>query len=282
MNLSKPQKRIAIICCLVFLFMIYVVANEFDSFDPPAVPRQDMTEVLKKDFFTEEDYSFLLEQTGLGKPAIDELKATSEHFEEEMASFQEQYFCPVQFRSIYVFPTTKEERLVNSDGSKRLLKFAPVKNGDIVVTKGTHTLSWRHGHAAIVTNAEANETIEHVLLGQLSSFQTVDKWRGYPSVLILRLKNSDEVLQNEIAVYAKEHLAGIPYSPFVGLKRKDKSGMDRIDSTQCAHLVWQVYQAFGVNTDSNHGWLVMPRDIANSEELELVQVFGFDPHDRWN
>lgn len=49
----------------------------------------------------------------------------------------------------------------------------------------------------------------------------------------------------------------------------------------CSHVLWYAFKQFGINLDSNGGLLVMPRDIARSPHLELVQNFGFDPEKLW-
>ena len=270
------RKRNECLLLAVVLFLgIRVFINERNAHVVSKVPQRDITTILAKDHFSEEDYHILLLQTGLGKTAVDDLRQKNDCFLEDMLEFQNQYFSPVHYRREFMFPTAREERLVYENGNPRTIKFAPVRDGDIIITRATHTMLWRHGHAAIVTDAQQEETLESVMLGQESSFQTLDKWRGYPSILILRAKN--ETVGRKAAEYAKEHLAAVDYNPFVGIKKKDKHNEELIDSTQCAHLVWQAYQAVGVNTDANDGWLVLPRDIANSTELEIVQIYGFLP-----
>ena len=70
---------------------------------------------------------------------------------------------------------------------------------------------------------------------------------------------------------------GIPYSAFAGIF----TAKDSIQKTQCAHLVWYAYRQFGLDLDGNGGALVLPFDLANSSQMELVQVFGFDPDRLW-
>ena len=266
------QKKYGLILVAAALFVLWLAVNESRAYVPPVAEREDIGSLVLQDTFSKEDYKTFLLQTGLGRAAVDDLKADSENFAANMLGFQEQYFAPARYVCEFMFPTTKEERLVRENGNIRLLTLAPVRNGDVIITRGTHTMGWRHGHAAIVTDAENDETLESVSLGQESSFQELDKWRKYPSVLILRPKQREA--GEKAAAFAKEKLANVDYSPFVGIKRKNKQQMERIDSTQCAHLVWQAYCAAGIDLDSNGGWLVTPKDIANSSELELVQAYG--------
>ena len=52
-------------------------------------------------------------------------------------------------------------------------------------------------------------------------------------------------------------------------------------ATHCSHLVWQAYKHFGYDIDSDGGPLVTCNDIARSDLLEVVQVYGFDPDALW-
>lgn len=259
---------------LILFFAVKLALIGQEAHFAPKVGREGLENILVKENFSAEDYQILMEQTGLGRAAVDELKA-GEAFSERVRAFQEQYFSPVHYESDSMFPTAREERLVYQDGNEREIELAPLHDGDIILTRATHTMLWRHGHAAIVTDAQNEETLESVVLGEKSSFQTLEKWKSYPSVLVLRAKDAE--VGRQAAKYAKEHLSGIDYSLFVGIKKKDKQNMSQIDSTQCAHLVWQAYRASGIDIDSNGGWLVLPKDIINSKELDIVQIFGFSP-----
>ena len=52
------------------------------------------------------------------------------------------------------------------------------------------------------------------------------------------------------------------------------SSIDSVRGTQCAHLVWLAYAAYGYDIDSNGGLIVTPKDIAESELFEVVQIYG--------
>ena len=83
----------------------------------------------------------------------------------------------------------------------------------------------------------------------------------------------------EVAKYAQENLVGVPYSFFRGIltKKFPKS----LKNTQCAHIVWYAYKKFGIDLDSDGRGLVTPQDLANSKQVELVQVYGFHPKKLW-
>jgi hypothetical protein len=38
---------------------------------------------------------------------------------------------------------------------------------------------------------------------------------------------------------------------------------------------------FGYDADYDGSWLVTPKDIANSDLFEIVQIYGVDPADIW-
>ncbi len=52
---------------------------------------------------------------------------------------------------------------------------------------------------------------------------------------------------------------------------------DTIKSSHCSHIVWQAYMAAGCDIDSDKGFVVTPKDIAMSDELKIVQIFGINP-----
>ena len=269
--LLKRKGFVALIAVFLILVSVQII-NENNVRTYPPQERRDISDLLLKEDFSEEDYDALLMQTGLGKEAICDFKKT-DSFKEIMLLFQEQFFEETEVDCEFIFPTTKEETL---KGGKRI-NIPPLKDGDILITKATHTLGWRHGHAAIVTDAETGETLEAVTYGCESSFQNVKKWEKYPSLLILRAK--DEEIAKKAAEFAKNKLVGVDYGLFVGLLSKDKQDMKAIDTTHCSHLVWQAYKAAGMDIDGS-GWLVLPSDIAADYDLEVIFAYGFDPKNR--
>jgi uncharacterized protein YycO len=158
---------------------------------------------------------------------------------------------------------------------------APYKNGYVLVTKATHSLGWRHGHAGIVTDADNKETLEAVLLGQDSMLQDINKWRNFPSFMMLKLKDASQEDLDEIARFAKNNLLNVPYGLSVGFFSKKNPEPDSIKTTQCAHIVWYPFMQFGYDIDSDGTWLVTPKDIANSDLFEIVQIYGVNPDEIW-
>ena len=56
--------------------------------------------------------------------------------------------------------------------------------------------------------------------------------------------------------------------------KKKTSVSETITGTHCAHLVWYAYQQFGYDLDSDGGIIVTPRDLYESTNLEIVQIYG--------
>jgi len=146
--------------------------------------------------------------------------------------------------------------------------FTDIQDGDILVTDSTYCLCFRHGHAALVVDADKGITLEAFGLGTESEFSRLEEWRRYPHVVILRLRASEHIRKG-VAEYAGKYLVGVPYmlSPGV-VDDKDMDGS--YWGTQCAHLVWAAFAACGYDVDGDGGWLVTPKDFTSSELLQII------------
>lgn len=237
------------------------------AYSAPAAEKCDLGAIVRKSRYenlTEEDYEFIYSQTGLGRSAVKSLENP-----ERLFDYQESYFAEIDFKCKANSPVSCEERVQSS----RIL-LAPLEDGDILVTNASHVFSWRNGHAAIVTNAKEGKTLEAVVIGKNSKPQNISKWTSYPNFAVLRLKGADKEKRAEIAAAAVEYLDDIPYNVFIGLYPMKYSNISAVKGTQCAHLVWLAYAAYGYDIDSNGGLIVTPKDIAESELFEVVQIYG--------
>lgn len=234
------------------------------AYNPPAAERCDLAEIVEKSTLAEEDYAVIYAQTGLGKSAVQSLESL-----DMLYDYQESYFGEIEYLCKANSPISCEERVQNG---KILL--APLEEGDILVTNASHVLSWRNGHAAIVTDAAEGKTLEAVVIGKNSKPQNVSKWEKYPNFTVLRLKCASREERAEIAKTAAEYLNDVPYNVFIGLYPMKYSSVSAVSGTQCAHLVWLAYAAYGYDIDSDGGLIVTPRDIAESDLFEVVQVYG--------
>lgn len=172
-------------------------------------------------------------------------------------------------------------------------EFSNLENGDIFITDSVHTMGIRHGHAAIVVDAANKMVLEAVTYGIPTKKRKIDRWSAYAKVVHLRITDeaAEEALKtfgiernemqspsaqlgNIAARFAEENVGDIAYSvAYIGAKGKAPS-VANLKKTQCAHLVWYVYAAFGVDIDATGGWLVTPRDIYMSESVGIVESFG--------
>lgn len=175
----------------------------------------------------------------------------------------------MQYRADTFYYIIKEEYRQNESG-QRLYQpvFTNLQNGDILVTDSTYCFCFRHGHAALVIDAEQGITLEAFGLGTESEYSRVSEWRRYPHVLVLRLSASEEE-REEIIEYAMEELTGIPYMLSPGMI-DDKDMDEEYWGTQCAHLIWAAFFSQGYDIDGDGGWLVTPEDFVKSELLKIV------------
>lgn len=279
----KRQKKITkiisviLIICIVFLSFDFVASELTDkyAYENAVVDETEWTSVYAKILvnkeFTDEDYEVIFEQTGLGKPAVDAL--LSENRISDIEFYRNYYLKDKDFTCVRTAIFAKHEALTDNEG-KRILNpdFANIQNGDIIITLSIHSLGWRHGHAAIVTNAETGETAQAVRVFEKSDFGTVWEWNDFPLVAVLRVKDIDETTQNEVADFIKENMIGIPYALSAGVIGGRDTEAD-LFTTHCAHFVWYAYKCFGIDLAPD-GVMVTPKELLHSDNLEIVQVYG--------
>jgi uncharacterized protein YycO len=283
----KLNRKKVLIAFITIIIITLAIATAEKLIEPmgyfrPDYDKTDIADILEKETLNDDDYKELFYQTGLGKAAVDEIMQNEISGKEKILEFQENFFTEYNISRTKSAVIVNHESLVNEEG-KIIYGFdlAPYENGYVLVTKATHSLGWRHGHAGIVTDAENQETLEAVLLGQDSMLQNINKWRNFPSFMMLKLKDTSQEYLDEIAQFAKNNLLDIPYGLTVGLTINKNPEPFNIKTTQCAHIVWYPFMQFGYDIDSDGTWLVTPKDIANSELFEIVQIYGVDPDNIW-
>ena len=221
---------------------------------------------------TDEDYQLIFSQTGLGKAAVEYLVENDNV--QAIEEYRQYYLQDKNYSCVREGVFACHEFITSEDGEKiENPGLANIENGDIIVTLSIHSLGWRHGHAAIVTDAEKGITAQAVMIGEKSDFGTIEEWDEFPLIAVLRLKDVKENTQNEIAQFASEKLIGINYALSAGII----GGGDFEDApftTHCAHFVWYAYKHMGFDIDSNGGAVVTPKEILQSDKLEVVQVYG--------
>ena len=282
----KSNQKKALIAFISIIIIIAAIATVEKLIEPmgyfrPDYDKRDITGILEKEVLSDDDYKELFYQTGLGKTAVDEI-LKDKSGKEKILEFQKNFFTEYNISSEKFAVIVNHESLVDEKG-KIIYGFdlAPYENGYVLITKATHSLGWRHGHAGIITDAENEETLEAVLLGQDSMLQNINKWRSFPSFIMLKLKDASQEELDKIAEFAKINLLDVPYGLSVGLTSKKNPEPSNITTTQCAHIVWYPFMQFGYDIDSDGTWLVTPKDIANSDLFEIVQIYGVDPDEIW-
>lgn len=275
------RKKIMITAILFIVVISILLFRCFTMEDlaltKPSYPKLDLAEICKKDIFTKSDYDILLMQTGLGKPALDKIKQTNNNMIQVLRKYQDDFFDKKKMECNKIGVITYEERMVNKKGKiMKAFQVADIKNGDVVLSRSTHSFGWRHGHAAIVTDSKKGELLEATLLGCPTGINDIENWQSYSSFILLRPKA--EISGTEAADIAIKNLKDISYGLFSGIPTK---GPDKVTKTQCAHLVWYSYYRLGYDIDSDGGWLVTPKDIAHSNLFDIVQVYGVNPKEIW-
>lgn len=282
---KRFQKIVTLVILILFLTVLGmhfsgVYINHHIRYYPD-YQKIDLYPILEKNELSQEDYKTLFYQTGLGPIAIDELRAKDNYSHEMILSFQEDFFADtpyIPFRDGFVTAAYN----VDEEGNRvNAFDLAPYHNGYVFLTNASHTLGWRHGHTAIITDEISGESIEALTLGEDSTLSSVSSWRRRPTFIMLRLKDVPQETLDDIASYAKENLVGIPYHLTVGLFSPKNPPIDELSGTHCSHLVWYPFMQFGYDIDSDGGWLVSPHDIMHSELFEVVQIYGLDPDDFW-
>ncbi len=283
----RPWKRAVIIIASI-IFALAVILAFFAICDAVAhsqarvVPEYAMDEegldaILAKDRseWTDDDYEFIYRQTGLTRAYFDGVSSVSVSF---VKNCQEDLFYDAEAEHYTYFSFSSHDFF-----SEKTFHMVGLQEGDVIISASVHTFGWRNGHAAIVIRggSSTSATIaEAATLGVDSRRNTTLWFRQATNFIVLRPKiSADEAA--EIAAWARDNLIGITYSLFTGIFN-DKDQSDEVLTTQCAHLVWQAYKAFGYDIDSTGGPVVTPKNIANSDLFEVIQVNGFDLDDLWS
>ena len=265
------SKKVIIILILVVISLVRHFYNNSDNvlLWTPNIEYQDIDSIIEKEVLTEEDYITIFNQTGISPNSVNEiLKNNDISIIKELNTL---YFDRQEIEQKYLcFPFTTMEYNVNES-----TPIVPLKDGDILINFSTSTLDWRHGHSALVIDAENDKTIEHTLVGAQSHMGTISSWGKQPKFVVLRYE--DEEIINKVVEFAKENLIGVDYDIFVGIDgKKDKSDEKRKYASNCSHIVWQAFKSQGIDIDSNGGVFVTPNDIALSNKLKVVQIMGID------
>lgn len=271
----KIKKTFFAISIVALIILSSHIISEYGAYFISKEKQIDIEKIIS-DGITDEEYMILKKQTGLSKSAVCDIMQTNNPLA-ELRDFQKQNFSEYNVDCNYLFfPVTKAETLNDENGKAVKLKLPPLKTGDILITKSTHTLFFRHGHAALLTNADEAETLEAMMIGMNSDYGTIAGWRRYSSLAVLRPKNLSDNEIEKVVNYAREKLYDVKYDLLSGVFNKTKNETEEILKTHCSHLVWSAYKSQGVDIDSDGGVLILPQDLLKSEKLEVIWSYGIN------
>lgn len=283
----KGIKKIGLAAAVLILAAVVIVLflenkTEKEGHFMPTYAKQDIVAIVG-DGINEDEYKELFLQTGLGKSSIDSIIKNDKDFIEELEKHQNNFFAENKYVCNRITIITGEEQSVDAEGNTEgKFEIQELKDGDILISLSTHSLGWRHGHAAIVVDNSKGTTLESLVLGRDSEYQNYKKWERYPSFIQLRIREDvleqvggdRQEVEKKLRNTAENKLDGVPYGLFAGIPVKY---VENISNTHCAHLVWYAYKELGIDIDSDKGIFVTPYDMANSDLLEVVQIYGIDP-----
>lgn len=294
----KGKVLFLFLCCSVFVLAfwlgVWTARAEGHAHYMPEYAKVSIVPILQKEKLDATDYEVLFRQTGMSRLGVDELRERKG--QSNLLYLQAQFFEEVEMVCLRDFFVVQSERLVDAE-SERTVFLPTVQTGDILISFSGHVFGWRNGHAAIVVDAQDGKTLEAITLGSDSRICNIEKWAEYPCYALLRLRDVSAEERAEIAAYAEENLVGVAYrllsfsgdvkeSEMPRLQAQDgatktiepaSEEVDSLSGTHCAHLVWAAYARFGYDLNSDGGWVVTPRDIFDSDLLEVVQVYGINP-----
>ncbi|MDF2820017.1 MAG: hypothetical protein K0R15_458 [Clostridiales bacterium] len=277
LNKKTRLSILTIVAVLLIVAIIIYNKNLNAQYFRPDYKQEDVTSILNQEYISEEDYEYILKQTGLGKDVIDTLLQEQDGIE-EIKDYQANFFGEREIVKDKINLITNEDKYIsNSSGLPNTFPMENIKDGYILITTSTFTAGYRHGHAGLVIDAENGIVLESLEPGTVSKQQKLEDWLDFPNVIILKLKGVPDAKHAKIADYASSHLRGYKYNLF---SSKNKGVIK--EKTYCSLLIWQAFKEYGYNLDSDKGFWVTPEDIGNSDLLEVVYASGVDPINRWN
>lgn len=266
---------------LAFTLIVSVLGGltlgcETDASSVPSYEAVDLSYLESKADFSPEDYALLWEQTGLSKTIIDNIEDKEERNQILIAE-QKRLFTKADLQCTGLVLFSKAELYTDSQNNVPLYDLQP---GDVLLTKSTHTLCYRHGHSALYLGD--NKLLEAAAIGTPTEITDAAYWGSYPSGLHLRLKENvaeaidcdTASLGIQVATYAEKELQNDDYHLLAGAFG---IGVET-NQTQCAHLIYAAYAHCGIEI-SPHEFPVTPHSLLTGGKFEILRCWGFDPTD---
>ena len=263
---------------IIYLFISQFIISHINTTCYPDYPMEDLSQIFSSDsIISDQEYKILFLQTGLGKPAIDILLADKEKGGKTILKYQQSYFKPVRIKCNPLCLWFVRTDILIDENEQQV--FSPeiitLKPGDILLSFSTHSFGWRHGHAGIVL--DDNRTLECKVIGKKSSLSTVSHWRNYSNYALLRVKNISDFQRNQVVYYTENHLNDIPYRLLGSMFfHSSNSYKKKGFGVNCSSLIWYAYDSIGIDLNSDGGTFITPKDILDSENIEVIQTYGLN------
>ena len=258
---------------IAFLFTLLLFLNEERAVDPVESEPADLGSVLQKETLSDADYELLFSETGLSQSCVDAIWRR-ENKNELILSEQKKFHDIPDYDCCILSLFTKSEKIIDKENAAIFYDLRP---GDVLLTKSTHTLFYRHGHSALVLDEDT--MLEAVAIGEKTKREDADNWGMYPTYIQLRIREeaaqsvnmSADKLGKAVADYAESTYDNASYSLFAGaFGHGAESG-----ETQCAHLIADPYAHFGIAASSRK-FPATPYSLMKSGVFEIIQYRGFD------
>ena len=298
---KKLSRRIValIVAGAILITLLFTVLGFFIAFwvsdahvqtwvpDYEMISEEQLKSIYDKDELSDDDYRILYEQTGLTRIGVERARAKATGFA-TVKRIQQSFFKERGKQKELYAPLICTDYLSNDEYAEMIY----LERGDILVTSSTHFAGFRIGHAAISTST-TGRIFQSNQVGQSNGYSTASgMFANRINFMVLRINpkcfsesgTADESYYDNLdraTRFIETQFANVPYNIFMGTFIKK----DSIKGTNCAHLVWYGFKhfddenggRFNIDLDSNGRPLVVPKNISESEYVEVVQIFGFNP-----
>lgn len=263
--ISLISKVVAVIIVIAIILYTGIILDHQNFQWTPDYEQQSLDEIILKTELSNDDYELIYKQTGVTKIGVDNLLKTDKMI--VLKDLQKQLFNTPTIEPSMFAPFVCQHDLDEP------VKTVPLENGDIIVTDTTHFSFFTIGHAAIVVDAKNGLILNAIGYGSKSQITSIDEIINRPNIMVLRPQLSKQQRQ-DVADYALSNLHNKDYSLTVGIFGNKLP--EDIQQTHCSHMIWAAYQSVGLDLDGNGGKIVMPMDLAKSENVDIIQIYGFD------
>ncbi len=261
---------LAAVTILSVLQICVVLRTKEEIHYTPDYQKIDILPILQKEVMTDADYELLYKQTGLTRLGVEPLLESGQI--DTIIEIQNNFFGEFKVENTKFGPYSRVQTI------DKKVTFAPLRDGDIIISSSTFVSGFRCGHAVLVVDAEKHSTLNAAVIGEDSYLASTSFLADRANFIVLR-PNLDAKTIEKVVFFAENELVGLPYSLFEGIFSKKYS--DELLGSNCSHIVWYAFKKYGIDIDSDKGFIITPKDIANSDQLSVVQVFGFEPNKLW-